>query len=120
MVDWFTDLFSAPLSFGKIADLIASILSFKAPLASAMLQAGVSKSTILRTVACAWELLELSPCAFAENRCMALAVIHAGVKFEWTDSAQKENALKLLAGMIEKKRILSLERQLVNMLWSSR
>ena len=83
-----------------------------------MLEAGVSKSAILRTVACAWDLLEICPCAFGDNRLMAVTLIRIGVKLVWCKSAYRKIGLDILQQLVEKKSLVMLETRMVNALWT--
>ena len=112
--------FSAGHTLGKIAEHIASLMAFEAPAAAAMLKAGISKSAVLRIVACAWEWLEKCPRVLADNHLMALGVLRLSVKFELPDS-QQPLALQLLDDMDGEKRfLLSMEKRFLNLLWSVR
>lgn len=95
-------------------------MALDAPAAAAMVNAGISRSAVLRIVACAWEWLEKCPRVLADNHLMALGVLRLSVKFELPDS-QQPLALELLEGRAgEKKFLLSMEKRLANLLWSSR
>ena len=65
----------------NIADSLALQLSPEAPAAAALLKAGVSRSTLLRTVACAWDWLEKCSLWRDENL-MIVALLRLSIKFE--------------------------------------
>ena len=96
-------------------------MAFEAPAAAAMLKAGISTSAVLRIVACAWEWLEKCPRVLADNHLMALGVLRLSVKYELQDS-QQPLALELFEVMAgkNKKFLVSMEKRLANLLWSSR
>ena len=100
----------------NIADSVASVLSFEAPLAAALLPKGVSKSILLRMLALAWFWLERCACGGADEHRMALAIVRLSVKFELKEELH-EVALKLLGTKDEKTALHALECRLVMMLW---
>ena len=100
----------------NIAYSVASLLTREAP---ALLQSGVSRSTLLRTVACAWDNLDKCARVRDGEHVMSLALLRLSVKLEFALPEHVDIALKLLGAADEKPALLSLERRLVMMLGSS-
>ena len=105
----------------NIADSVASMLSFEAPFA-AVLRPGITKSTLLRMLACAWECLEVCAASGAEplgrgydEHLMALVLVRMSVKFELM-AAFHEKALKFLGTQEQKPALHVLECRLLTML----
>ena len=100
----------------NIADSVASLLSLQAPTAVALMEVGVSKSILLRTIACAWDWLEKIPCSDIVSRTdeylMSLALLRLSVNFELAGE-HRELALKLLGAAGDKPALLALECRLV-------
>ena len=92
----------------RVADSVADIL-FRPEQYVALLKAGVSSSTCLRTVACAWDWLEKCPSVFIDERLLPLALLRLGIKYEGRNSDQVGAALKLLGSLDEKPALLSFE-----------
>ena len=66
-----------------VADSVASILSFDAKPARALLDAGATKTDVLRAWACAWDLLDGLPhraCLSFDERLLSMALARMGVK----------------------------------------
>ena len=99
----------------RVADSVACILSLQS---KALVQAGVSRSTLLRTVACAWDWLEKCPPVFVDRSLLSLALLRMAIKFE-VHRDHAGAALKLLGTLDEKPALLSLECRLVEALWAS-
>ena len=102
-----------------IADSVADTL-FHPEQVAALVEAGVSMRTMLRTVVCARGWLEQCPPVFVDERLLPLALLRLAIKFEGIGQ-QVETALKLfqpLAG--EKPALLSVECRLVEALWAAR
>jgi len=90
-----------------IADSVASQLSLHTPQAIALQKAGVSRSTLLRTLACAWDWLDrISDASLgSDEHLTSLALTRLSVKFEFT-CEHTASALKLF-GSVEQKPALS-------------
>jgi hypothetical protein len=106
----------------NIADSVARVIQriLEGPTAAAMFSTRVSKGTILRTLACAMDLLDKSDCVSrVDEHLTALALVRLSVKLELYNEPL-DIALKLLGHeeQIEKKTVLSLECGLVMALWS--
>ena len=102
-----------------VADSVADTL-FHPEQVAALVEAGVSMRTMLRTVVCARGWLEQCPHVFVDERLLPLALLRLAIKFEGIGQ-QVETALKLfqpLAG--EKPALLSVECRLVEALWAAR
>ena len=86
-------------------------------------KAGVTKSTILRTVACAMDWLKKCPRVFLDERLLPLALLRLGIKFE-VDKDHVEAALKALGPLdgswFTKSELLSFECRLAEALWGAR
>ena len=90
-------------------------LSPEAPAAAALLKAGVSRSTLLRTVACAWDWLEkCNP--WRDENLMIVALLRLSIKFEVSKEFQ-DIALELVGP--ETKAVSAIECRLVTQLWGS-
>ena len=70
-------------------DLVESILSLKAPVAAAVLRAGLSESKLLRVLASAWDWLEQCPSLWRagqlgnhDERLVALAIVRVSATLE--------------------------------------
>ena len=101
----------------NIADSVASLIGFETQTAAALLKAGVSKSTILRTIACAWDWLEKWRHPFPDNeRLFAMALLRLCVKFEFSRD-HSVVAMEVLGAVCEKQALLSMECRLATMLW---
>ena len=103
-----------------VADSVADTLFHPQQVAALKKKAGVSMSTMLRTLACATGWLEQCPPVFVDERLLPLALLRMAIKFEGLGQ-QVETALKFfqpLAG--EKPALLSLECRLVEALWAAR
>ena len=99
----------------NIADSVAVQLSPEAPAAAALLKAGVSRSTLLRTVACAWDWLEkCNP--WRDENLMIVALLRLSIKFEVSKEFQ-DIALELVGP--ETKAVSAIECRLVTQLWGS-
>ena len=83
-----------------------------------LVEAGVTRSTILRTVACAWDWLEKCPPVLFDESLLPLALLRLAIRFEGAKD-HEEAALKLFEPLDEKPALLSLERRLVEALWSA-
>ena len=92
------------------------MLSFEGPVAKALVKAGVPRSTLLRTIACAWDWLEKCPPVFVDESLLPLALLRLGIKFEG-DKNRAQDALKLLGPLDEQPALLSFECRLVETLW---
>ena len=67
----------------NLEDLVESILSLKAPVAAAVLRAGLSKSKLLRVLASAWDWLEQCPSLCNhDERLVALAIVRVSATLE--------------------------------------
>ena len=102
----------------RVADSVADIL-FRGEPYVALLKAGVSSSTCLRTVACAWDWLEKCPSVFIDERLLPLALLRLGIKYEGHRD-HVDAALELLGSLDEKPALLSFECRLVEALWGLR
>ena len=103
----------------RVADSVACMLSFEGPVAKALVKAGVPRSTLLRTVACAWDWLEKCPPVFVDESLLPLALLRLGFKFEIADD-RAWAALELLVPLGGKPALLSFECRLVEALWGRR
>ena len=101
----------------RIADSVAAMLSFEAPAAAALLRSGVSRSTLLRTIARAWDWLEKCPRVLADEGSMTLALLRLSVKFEMQGD-HRPIALALLGGGDGKPALHFAECRLVMALWA--
>ena len=99
----------------RVADSVADIF-FHPERCVALLKAGVSRSTLLRAVACAWDWLEKCPPVFVDESLLPLALLRLGIKFEG-DKNRVEDALKLLGPLDEQRALLSFECRSVEALW---
>ena len=99
----------------NIADSVAVQLSPEALAVAALLKAGVSRSTLLRTVACALDLVEkCTPCG--DENLMIAALLRLTIKFEVTKEFQ-DIALELVEPKNEA--VNAIECRLVTQIWGS-
>ena len=98
-----------------VADSVANI-AFHPKRYVALVGAGLSKSTILRAVACAWDWLEKCPRVFLDESLLPLALLRLSIKFE-VDKDHVGAALELIGQLDEKPALLSFEPRLVEALW---
>ena len=115
-----------------VADSVASILSFDAKPAQALLQAGASRSDILRALARAWDLLNGLPpraCLGFDERLLSMALVRMGVKEHLRgDAKDAAGRMFLDAGgeyslakgpslaAVEKKTLAAIERHVLMMM----
>ena len=99
----------------RVADSVADLF-FHPERCVALLKAGVSRSTLLRAVACAWDWLEKCPPVFVDESLLPLASLRLGIKSEG-DKNRVQDALKLLGPLDEQPALLSFECRLVEALW---
>ena len=74
---------------------------------------------MLRTVACAWDLLEKCPPVFVDESLLPLALVRLAIKLEGVGDTV-EAALQLLQPLGGKPALLSFECRLVEALWAAR
>ena len=103
----------------RVADSVADTL-FHPEQVAALLEAGVSRSTMLQTVACARDWLQKCPPVFVDESMLPLALLRLAIKFEGIGKPL-DAALKLLQPLAgEKPALLSFECRLVQALWGAR
>ena len=85
----------------------------------ALVKAGVTRSTILRTVACAWDWLEKCHPALLDESLLPLALLRLAIRFEGA-SDHEEAALKLFEPKGKKPALLSFECRLTTAIWGAR
>ena len=99
----------------RVDDSIAETLYL-----AALVEAGFTRSTMLRTVACAIAWLEKCPPVFVDESMLPLALLRLAIKFEGIGE-QVDAALELLQPLAsEKPALLSFECRLVEALWGAR
>ena len=87
---------------------------------AALVIAGISKSTMLRVVACARDWLDKCPPVFVDESLLPLALLRLAIKFEAADDKRAGAALKISQPLLgEKLALLSLECRLVEALWGA-
>jgi hypothetical protein len=98
----------------NVADSVASLLSLQAPRAVVLQKEGVTKSMLLRTLACAWDLLEkISNWHFdCDEQMMSLALVRLSVKFE-LKGEHSDIAVKLFGTVDEKAALVATECRLL-------
>ena len=102
--------------FYYVADSIAIQLSPEAPAAAALLKAGATKSTLLRTIACACNWLE--KCSlWRDANLMIVALLRLSIKFE-VNAEHQQYGLELIG--LETKAVSATECLLVTQLWNAR
>ena len=99
----------------NVAESMESLLFSKA---IAMRQRGISRSQVLRMLACGWDLLEKCAAVWSDEHLMAWVLLRLSAKFELAAEVC-DRALEILHREGEKKVISSLESRLTMMLWSS-
>ena len=100
----------------NIADSVASMLTFEAPLATALLRVGVSKSMLLRVLACAWDCQEKCAHHVADEDILSLAIVRVSVKLDLHQDVHNI-ALQFLGTNAEKPALPALECRLAMMMW---
>ena len=96
-----------------IADSVAFQLSPEAPAAAALLNAGATRSTLLRTVACACNWLE--KCSlWRDANLLIVALLRLSIKFE-VNAEHKHYGLELIG--LETEAVSAIECLLVTQLW---
>jgi hypothetical protein len=99
----------------RVADSVSDIM-FHPRQYIPLMKLGVSGSTLLRTVARAWEWLQQCPPVFVDESLLPLVLLRMGIKFEG-GTRHMEAALQLLEPLDEEQALLSLESRLVEALW---
>ena len=102
--------------FVYVADSIAFQLSPEAPAAAALLKAGATKSTLLRTIACACNWLE--KCSlWRDPNLMAEAFLRVSIKFV-VNAEHQQYGLELIGS--KAKAVSATEVLIVTQLWNAR
>ena len=101
--------------FSYIADSVAFQLSPEEPVAAALLNAGATKSTLLRTVACALNWLE--KCSlWRDANLMIVALLRFSINFE-VNAEHQQYGLELIG--LETEAVSAIECLLVTQLWGA-
>ena len=82
-----------------------------------LMKLGVSGSTLLRTVARAWEWLQQCPPVFIDESLLPLVLLRMAIKFERGTRHMEAAALEILEPLDEEQASLPLESRLVEALW---
>ena len=99
----------------RVADSVSDMM-FHPRQSNPLMKLGISGSTLLRTVARAWEWLQQCPPVFVDESLLPLVLLRMGIKFEG-GTRHMEAALQLLGPLDEEQALLSLESRLVEALW---
>ena len=101
----------------RVADSVADIM-FHPRQSIPLMKLGVSGSTLLRTVARAWEWLQqCPPVFFIDESLLPLVLLRMAIKFERGTRHMEAAALEILEPLDEEQALLSLESRLVEALW---